>query len=389
MKATRTAAQNSTYDIAVIGAGVFGSWTAYHLQRAGKRVVLIDGFGAANSRASSGGESRVFRCAYGDDELYTRFAHKSLSHWKGLSRRLHSSIFHAVGVLYLAGKTDNHFSASADMLRKVGVPHERLSQAELRTRFPQFFLDDVDSAIYEPESGALMARRSVQMLVEQMARSGLDLVQEPVVPPLDKGRMDFVKTAGGRTISAGAFVFACGSWLPKLFPDELGSRIFPTRQEIFFFGAPAGERRFTIPAMPCWLGVDDLYGIPDVENRGFKIASDNHGPPMDPDSADRLISTESVGVMRKRLGNRFPALRNAPLVESRVCHYENSSNGDFLLDRHPSIDNVWLAGGGSGHGFKHGPAVGEYLAGRILGTVTPEPRFNFASKGTVQKRSVY
>jgi glycine/D-amino acid oxidase-like deaminating enzyme len=294
-----------------------------------------------------------------------------------------------VGVLYLAGKTDNHFSASADMLRKVGVPHERLSQAELRTRFPQFFLDDVDSAIYEPESGALMARRSVQMLVEQMARSGLDLVQEPVVPPLDKGRMDFVKTAGGRTISAGAFVFACGSWLPKLFPDELGSRIFPTRQEIFFFGAPAGERRFTIPAMPCWLGVDDLYGIPDVENRGFKIASDNHGPPMDPDSADRLISTESVGVMRKRLGNRFPALRNAPLVESRVCHYENSSNGDFLLDRHPSIDNVWLAGGGSGHGFKHGPAVGEYLAGRILGTATPEPRFGFASKGTIQKRSVY
>ena len=389
MKATLTAAQNSTYDIAVIGAGVFGSWTAFYLHRAGKRVILIDSFGAANSRASSGGESRVFRCAYGDDELYTRFAHKSLSHWIGLSRRLHNPIFHAVGVLYLAGKTDNHFSASGDMLRKVGVPHEMLSQAELRKRFSQFFLDDVDSAIYEPESGALMARRSVQMLVEEMSRSGVDVAPGPVVPPSVKGQMDFVKTTGGRTISAGAFVFACGSWLPKLFPSELGSRIFPTRQEIFFFGAPSGDRRFTFPAMPCWLGVDDLYGIPDLENRGFKIASDNHGAPIDPDSAERLISRQSVEVMRKRLGTRFPALKNAPLLESRVCHYENSSNGDFLLDRHPSIDNVWLAGGGSGHGFKHGPAIGEYLAGRILGTVAPEPRFSFASKETVQKRSVY
>ena len=239
MKATRTAAQNATYDIAVIGAGVFGSWIAYHLQYAGMRVVLIDSFGAANSRASSGGESRVLRCAYGDDEIYTRFAYNSLSYWKDLSRRLEIPIFHAVGVLCLARKTDNHFSSSAETLRKVGVPHETLSHAELRKRFPQFFLDDVDSAIYEPQSGALMARRSVQMLVEEMSRSGVDLAPEPVVPPSVKSRMDFVKTTGGRTISAGAFVFACGSWLPKLFPNELGFRIFPTRQEIFFFGAPA------------------------------------------------------------------------------------------------------------------------------------------------------
>jgi glycine/D-amino acid oxidase-like deaminating enzyme len=201
--------------------------------------------------------------------------------------------------------------------------------------------------------------------------------------------MDSVKTAGGRTISAGAFVFACGPWLPKVFPVELGQRIFPTRQEMFFFGVPAGDRRFTPPAMPCWVDPNNLYGIPDLENRGFKIADDGHGPPIDPDSADRLIPKESLAAMRKRLAARFPAMKNAPLVESRVCQYENSANGDFLLDKHPSIDNVWLAGGGSGHGFKHGPAVGEYLAGRILGTQTPEPRFSFASKGTVQKRSVY
>ena len=352
-------------------------------------MILIDGFGAASSRASSGGESRVIRCGYGADEIYSRFAQKSLGQWKDLGRRVNSALFQQVGVLWLARKTDRSITATAEVLRKLGVPHETLNQAELIKRFPQFFVGDVDWAVYEPESGALMARRSVQMLVQEMAQSGLDVVLELVAPPSAKGRMDSVKTAGGRTISADAFVFACGPWLPKVFPVELGRRIFPTRQEMFFFGVPAGERRFTLPAMPCWIDAGDLYGIPDLENRGFKIASDEHGPPIDPDSADRLIPKESLAVMRKRLGARFPAMKNAPLVESRVCQYENSANGDFLLDQHPSIANVWLAGGGSGHGFKHGPAVGEYLAGRILGTQAPEPRFSFASKGTVQKRSVY
>ncbi len=379
----------ASYDVAIIGAGVFGSWTAYHLQRAGKRVVLIDAYGAANSRASSGGESRVIRCAYGADEIYSRFTQKSLEQWKSLARRVNSALFQPVGVLHLGGRTDRNITASAGVLAKLGVPHQMLSQAELMKRFPQFFLGDVDRAIYEPESGALMARRSVQMLVEEMRQSGLEMVLEPVLPPASKGRLDSVKTAGGRAISAGAFVFACGPWLPKVFPAELGQRIFPSRQEMFFFGVPAGERRFTGPAMPCWIGPDDLYGIPDLEHRGFKIADDGHGAPIDPDSTDRLIPQASLAAMRKRLAARFPAMQNAPLIESRVCQYENSANGDFLLDKHPSMDNVWLAGGGSGHGFKHGPAVGEYLAGRIMGTQPPEARFSFASKGTVQKRSVY
>ncbi|MBM3727062.1 MAG: FAD-dependent oxidoreductase [Acidobacteria bacterium] len=387
--AARASGQGTAFDVAVIGAGVFGSWTAHHLRRAGKRVVLIDGYGAASSRASSGGESRIIRCAYGGDEIYSRFAQRSLGQWKELSRRVNSPLFQQTGVLHLGGRGDTSLTATAGVLAKLGVTHQQLSQAELAKRFPQFFAGDIDQAIFEPESGALMARRSVQMLVQDMSQSGLELVLEPVVPPAARDRMESVKTAGGRTISAGAFVFACGPWLPKVFPAELGQRIFPTRQEIFFFGVPGGERRFRPPAMPCWIDPNNLYGIPDLENRGFKIADDEHGPAIDPDAADRLVPKESLAAMRRRLAGRFPALKDAPLLETRVCQYENSANGDFLLDRHPSISNVWLAGGGSGHGFKHGPAVGEYLAARILGTQAGEPRFSFASKGTVQKRSVY
>ena len=382
-------ANTRTCDIAIIGAGVFGSWTAHHLRLAGKSVVLIDGFGAASSRASSGGESRVIRCGYGADEIYSRFAQKSLGQWKDLGHRVGSELFHRTGVLWLARQSDGRIQATADVLARLSIPHEKLNRAELEKRFPQFFFGDVDWGVYEPDSGALMARRSVQMLVHEMVECGMDLVTDPVVPPSTKSRMESVQTAGGQTISAGAFVFACGPWLPKIFPDELGRRIFPTRQEIFFFGVPAGERRFAIPAMPCWLDAGDLYGIPDLENRGLKIGCDVHGPAIDPDSADRLIPEESLAAMRKRLGERFPAMKGAPLLESRVCQYENSSNGDFLLDKHPSIDGVWLAGGGSGHGFKHGLAVGEYLVGRILDTQAAEPRFSFAGKGTAQERSVY
>ena len=111
-----------------------------------------------------------------------------------------------------------------------------------------------------------------------------------------------------------------------------------------------------------------MYGFPDLEARGFKMACDRHGPRMDPDKADRLVSAETVEQMRDLPYERFPALADAPVVDTRVCQYENTSNGDFIIDRHPERENVWFAGGGSGHGFKHGPAVAEYIKKRLDGS---------------------
>ncbi len=176
----------------------------------------------------------------------------------------------------------------------------------------------------------------------------------------------------------------------KVFPEILGSRIFPSRQEVFFFGVPAGDARYAPPALPTWLfQEDEIYGMPDLESRGLKIALDRHGERVDPDTQSRLASAEGADEARRFVAQRFPGMRGAPIVETRVCQYENTWNGDFLIDRHPQIENVWLVGGGSGHGFKHGPAVGEYVAGRILGGVTEEARFSLASKKTVQRRAVF
>jgi glycine/D-amino acid oxidase-like deaminating enzyme len=188
-------------------------------------------------------------------------------------------------------------------------------------------------------------------------------------------------------------VYACGPWLPELFPALLGGRITATRQEVFHFGAPQGDVRFSAPMLPVWSDYNNgaiAYGFPDIEGQGFKLAFDDHGRVVDPDSEDRRVSPEGVARARDYLGRRFPALARAPLIHSRVCQYENSSNGDFLIDRLPGHDRVWLVGGGSGHGFKHGPAVGRRVAQHLFDPMQAiEPRFTLATKSTVAARTVY
>ncbi|HJY87058.1 MAG TPA: FAD-dependent oxidoreductase [Candidatus Acidoferrales bacterium] len=379
-----------TYDVAVIGAGVFGSWTAYHLARAGRKVALIDAYGPGNSRASSGGESRIIRMGYGPDEIYTRWAMRSLALWQEFFAQAGKPLFHPTGVLWMVGADERYAQATLATLSKLGVRFERLERAALEKRFPQFSLEGVRWALLEPESGALMARRAVAMVVEEASRAGVDYLPGAVVTRGGKGKLRAVTTKDGDGARAESFVFACGPWLGKVFPELLGERIFPTRQEVFFFGVPAGDRRFRMPAMPAWIfAADEMYGIPDLENRGMKIALDRHGSRFDPDAGLRVVSTEGLEAMRKYVGRRFPALKDAPVVETRVCQYENTSSGDLLIDRHPHFENVWLVGGGSGHGFKHGPALGEYVAARITAGGAVEQRFSLATKQKVQKRAVY
>jgi sarcosine oxidase len=163
--------------------------------------------------------------------------------------------------------------------------------------------------------------------------------------------------------------------------------IHVTRQEVYYFTAPAGDRRFDPPAMPIWIDFSDerrAYTFPRLAGKGFKLALDRHGPEYDPDTGSRDVTEEQIAAARSFLGERFPDLADAPFEQAEVCQYENTCNGDFLIDRHPELENVWLAGGGSGHGFKHGPAVGNYVAGILGKRIEPEPRFSFLTKTAVR-----
>ena len=380
------------YDVAVIGAGVFGAWTAYRLRQTGQRVILLDAYGAGNSRSSSGGESRIIRMGYGADEIYTRSAMRSLLLWQEFGEQTGRLVFHKTGVLWTAPGADAYAVATRHTLGRCGVKFELLGAWELTSRFPQMrFAPDV-LGIFEPESGALMARRAVAAVVAEAQRAGVTWARESAIAPAGSGALSVLRTVAGTEIRAGAYVFACGAWLPRLFPELLGKRIEPTRQEVFFFGTPPGGTAYQAPAMPVWIDFSDPrgpYGFPDLENRGVKIALDQHGPRTDPETGDRIPSAAALAAARDCLTRRFPALANGPLLETRVCQYENTSNGDFLIDRHPDFSNVWLAGGGSGHGFKHGPAVGEYLAAILLETRLPEPRYSLLTKLETHNRTVY
>jgi glycine/D-amino acid oxidase-like deaminating enzyme len=379
--------------VAVIGAGVFGAWTAHHLQQAGHRVTLIDAWGPAHSRASSGGESRMTRAAYGKDAIYTRMAMDSLPQWKALSAVSGLPIFIPAGVLFFYANEEPYVRDSIAAHRKFGLPTDVLTQAEMARRFPMIDFEGISVGLYEPGFGALMARRSVLTLVDRFVKAGGTYVKGAAERPTsNNAQLNEIRLSSGERVAADRFVFALGPWLPKLFPDVIGPRIQPTRQEVFFFAPPSGDRRFSPGAMPGWAdfnGGDIFYGFPDLETRGVKFAHDAHGVPVDPDTQSRRPTDAALAEIVAFRDRRFPLLRGAPLTEARVCQYENSSNGDFLIDFHPRMSNVLLVGGGSGHGFKHGPEVGRYAAGRLSGSVKPEPRFSLASKSEVHHREVH
>ena len=363
-----------SHEITVVGAGAFGSWTAWHLRRSGAAVRLVEAWAPGHSRSSSGGETRIIRMGYGADALYTRLALRSLVLWSELGRGL----FQRTGVLWMAREDDAYSTATARTLASAGVPHEIVDRGALARRWPQMTLDDPRAfGILEPESGVLFARRAVAAVAGHAVRMGARYETGAV---------------SADPLPAGPTVFACGPWLPKLFPELLGGRIFPTRQEVFFFAPPAGDPRFSPAALPVWIDFTDPrgpYGFPDLESRGFKLALDRHGPPADPDTLDRRPSAEGLAEARAFLAERFPALAAAPLAETRVCQYENTSSGDFLIDRHPGREDVFLVGGGSGHGFKHAPAVGEIAARLVLEGSVPDLRFSLAAKAAVQNRAVW
>ena len=214
--------------------------------------------------------------------------------------------------------------------------------------------------------------------------------QEYIQPPDEHAGTCRVVTGDGRILEADACVFACGPWLPRILPSAVGSRIRATRQEVLYFGAPRGDERFSAAHMPVWIDFGaGVYGIPDLDSRGFKIGIDRHGPEVDPDTLDRVVAPDVVRATRAWLGRRFPGMRDAPLVDARVCQYENTCSGDFIIDRHPAWSTCWIVGGGSGHGFKHGPAVGRHVAALVAGTERVQDRFSLATKATIAARAVY
>lgn len=369
--------------IVVIGAGAFGGWTALELQRRGARVTLLDAWGPGNARASSGGETRVIRATYGTRTVYSKMAMRALDRWRAYDAQWQAGLLRSTGVLWMFGAGDAFGSASANALQTLDVPLESLTPVEASRRFPQFAFDQtITTILWEPVAGYLFARRACEHVAARFVAEGGEYRQAAVSAPIgvDSEALQSVRLADGSHLAADVFVFACGPWLGQIFPDVIGRRITATRQEVYYFGTPAGDARFTDPAMPVWIDCRErvFYGIPGNAYRGIKVADDTPGPEFDPTSGGRDASASGVAAARRVLAERFPALADAPLLGSEVCQYEATPDSHFIVDRHPVAANVWIAGGGSGHGFKMGPALGELLASCVFGETTPDAEFRLA-----------
>lgn len=337
--------------VVVVGAGAFGGWTALHLLRGGAQVVLVDAWGPGNTRSSSGGESRVIRAIYGPDRIYVEMVKRAYELWETLD----PSLYVETGALWLHRGEDAYVRSSVPILEELGFPVDKLTVADARSRYPQIDFGGVKSVWLERRAGALSARRACAAVRDAFVSAGGTYRTAHVDP----------KSIG---IDADVYVYACGPWLGQLFPEVLGKHIMPTRQEVYYFGTPRGSERYLPGRLPVWIDFGEriVYGIPDVHGRGFKLADDTRGEPFDPTSGERTPAASGLARARRFLAERFPELAKAPLLDAEVCQYENSPDGHLIVDVHPDAKNIWLVGGGSGHGFKLSPAVGEIVAEAIL-----------------------
>jgi len=361
--------------VVVVGAGAFGGWTALTLQQQGANVTLLDAWGPGHARSSSGGDTRIIRATYGPRRIYTRMAARALHLWREHQAAWGHGCLETTGARWMSGADNRFGQESANALRDEGMPVEVLPAAEAADRWPQINFSGITSVVFEPDAGVLSARRACGAVVDRFVADGGTCRMAPVAPPR---RLDVVTLADGTTLDADAIVYACGPWLGSLFPGVIGPRITATRQVVHYFGTPAGDASFVSPHLPVWLelGAAVMYGFPADAQRGFKIADDTSGPPIDPTTDPRVITPDDIDPVREYLAHRFPRLADAPWLSGEVCQYEATPDSDFIIDTHPDSSKVWIVGGGSGHGFKMGPAIGELVADAVLGDTAPDPAFS-------------
>jgi sarcosine oxidase len=349
---------------------VFGASLAHRLAGSGWDVTLVEQYSPGHVRAASGGENRLIRFSHGPDEWYTRSALRALELWRELEQEAGAELFVPSGVVWFFQDSLGWADESERALRAAGASVDRLTPEDAESLFPSFDPAGIKSVLYEPEAGVLRARDGTRHLAEQAIARGARIVHGRATPTDDR------VVVGDDRIDADVVVWACGPWLATLFPELVALTV--TRQEVFFFGSPP---EWQAPSVPAWVDFDDgLYGTGDVDGRGFKASPDRHGPEFDPDGDDRIISADKEWEARDYVGRRFPALMGAPLVGTRACPYSLTGDQQFLVAAHPEHDGVWLLGGGSGHGFKHGPALAEYVERLLRGDEQPDPRFGLGPR---------
>ncbi|MEU7000996.1 FAD-dependent oxidoreductase [Nonomuraea sp. NPDC046570] len=357
--------------VIVVGAGIWGSSLALRLAETGWRVRLVEQHVPGHVRQASAGETRLLRCSHGADDWYAKLAWRARDGWRRLGERAGEDLYLEAGMLWFAKEPEGWEHASAQVLGGLGIPYEVLGPDEGARFFPGFRGDDLSFLLWEPNAGVIRARRATQVTARLALAAGVELVRGVAAPA--EGTAVRV---GEEVLRADRVVWACGAWLPALFEVPVSV----TKQDTLHFAAPAG---WTTPGVPAWVDhSSSRYGHGDVDGVGLKATSDVEGGPYDPESGTREVDAISEAWAREYLGRRFPALADAPVLFRQVCQYALTPDAEWVIAE--AGPGVWLLGGDSGHGFKHGPALAEYVAGVLDGDFAPEPRFGLHRRASAK-----
>ena len=342
----------------IVGAGIFGSSLAYRLAREGWAVTLYERHEPGHPGAASGGESRLIRYAHGSGDWYARSAWRARNLWRELEAETGRELLVETGLAWFAHSEDGWEAESERVLRAEGIPVERLEPDAGRELFPSFDPGDLEFILWEPQAGVLRAREATKATVAAAEGAGVRLRSEVAEPG---------------SVDGDVVVWACGAWLRELF----GLPIRVTKQDTLYFAAGG----WTSPPLPAWVDYSNaIYGHGDLDELGVKVAPDQEGPPFDPERGARVVSPETEHAARAYLSKRFPALRDAPIRHASVCQYALTTDTNFVLAPHPQRTGEWIFGGGSGHGFKHGPALAEYAADVVTGEREPDLQFGLGPR---------
>jgi len=374
--------QSKNGKIIVVGAGAFGGWTALHLLRKGYEVTLLDQFGPGNNQSSSGGETRIIRAFYGSQQIYFDLTLRAIQLWKENELLMGQKILHQNGLLvFVANPKDESLEAAISMYKKAGLVLEKIRADDAAKRWPQVNTSDLDHVMFDPVAGFLLARKGCNAVQDLFVKEGGKFMQRQVKEySVKSGKCNAVTLYDGTSLEADDYVFACGPWLVRLFP-EITSKLKVTRQPVFFFASPPGKSDLMENKLPVWFNMDakgvvNLYGIPGNEYRGFKAAPELTDVITDKfDTYHRFWKPEELKFTEDIVANRFPKMAGRPLIEERVCQYTETPDNDFIFDRHPQVGNLWILGGGSGHGYKMGASLGELAAAIIAGEKNIHPTF--------------
>jgi sarcosine oxidase len=355
-----------TYDAIVIGVGGMGSAIVYHLARRGARVLGIERFDIPHDRGSSHGWSRIIRLAYWEHPDYVPLVLRAYDLWRDLERTAGESLLTVTGSVDAGAPDGRTIRGALAACRAHGLEHELLDPAALTARFPGFRLPDGLAAVFQPDGGFLQPERCIVAHVNAArARGATVQTQERVIGWTAEDGCVRVTTDRGR-YEAAKLVISAGAWLPAVLP-ALASRLTVERQVVLWTQPLRPElfaRGFPVFYIDTPRGA--FYGFPMDPQRGFKIGKYHHRRQnTDPDALDRTCSTEDEATLRDALSHYFPDA-NGPTLSASACLFTNTPDEHFVIDRLPDHQQVVVAGGFSGHGFKFCSAVGEMAANLAL-----------------------